>query len=85
MTLGNYARGGSNTIRSRVSANNPVNTSDKWISSTATNGMDIITNEPYFVRPVVEGDSYDSSKKYYTYNSNATRYEPYTYSSIFLQ
>ena len=81
LTLGNYARGGSNTIRSRVSANNPVNTSDKWISSTAANGMDVITNEPYFVRLVNSGESYDSKKKYYTYDISTTRYNTYTYST----
>jgi hypothetical protein len=49
LTLDNYARGGANRIRSRVSANNPTNTSDKWISGTATNGVSgLVTNEPYW-------------------------------------
>ena len=81
LTLGNYARGGSNTIRSRVSANNPVNTSDRWISGTATNGMEIITNEPYFVKLVTAADTYDSKKKYYTYSVSDMKYSAYTYNA----
>lgn len=49
LSLGNYKRGGQNRIRSRISANSPSTTSDKWIEGTATNGAEgIITNEPYF-------------------------------------
>lgn len=43
LTVDNYARGGANRIQSRVSANNPVNTSDKWIEGTATNGVEGLT------------------------------------------
>lgn len=39
LTVGNYARGGTNRIRSRISANNPISTSDRWIQGTNTNGM----------------------------------------------
>ncbi len=49
LSLGNYKRGGQNRIRSRISANSPSTTSDKWIEGTSTNGAEgIITNEPYF-------------------------------------
>lgn len=49
LSVGNYKRGGQNRIRSRISANSPASTSDKWIEGTATNGAEgIITNEPYY-------------------------------------
>ena len=49
LSVGNYKRGGQNRIRSRISANNSVNTSDKWIEGTAINGdTGLITSVPYF-------------------------------------
>lgn len=35
LNQGNYQRGGSNNIRGRVAANNPVNTSDLWVNGDA--------------------------------------------------
>lgn len=35
LNQGNYQRGGSNNIRGRVAANNPVNTSDLWVNDSA--------------------------------------------------
>lgn len=50
LTVGTYARnGGGSYIRSRISANNPKNTSDKWIEGTNTQNMDgLITNSQYW-------------------------------------
>lgn len=49
LAVGNYKRGGANRIRSRVSANNAQNTSDKWIEGTSTNGASgLIINTPYY-------------------------------------
>lgn len=49
LAVGNYKRGGANRIRSRISANNAQNTSDKWIEGTSTNGAtDLVTNVPYY-------------------------------------
>ena len=48
LAVGDYKRGGANRIRSRVSANNAENTSDKWIEGTATNGSNVQTNVPYY-------------------------------------
>lgn len=48
-TVGNYMRGGSNRIRSRISANNSANTSDRWITGTTTNGdNNLETMIPYY-------------------------------------
>lgn len=50
LTVGTYARnGGGSYIRSRISANNPKNTSDKWIEGTNTQNMEgLITNSQYW-------------------------------------
>lgn len=49
LAVGNYKRGGANRIRSRVSANNAQNTSDKWIEGTSTNGATgLVINTPYY-------------------------------------
>ena len=49
LAVGNYKRGGANRIRSRISANNAQNTSDKWIEGTSTNGASgLIINTPYY-------------------------------------
>lgn len=50
LTVDGYASGsGGNFIRSRISANNPKNTSDKWIIGTNTQGMtDLVTNAQYW-------------------------------------
>lgn len=49
LAVGNYKRGGANRIRSRISANNSQNTSDKWIEGTAINGdSGLVTNVPYY-------------------------------------
>lgn len=49
LAVGNYKRGGANRIRSRISANNAQNTSDKWIEGTSTNGATgLLTNVPYY-------------------------------------
>jgi hypothetical protein len=40
LNQGNYKRGGANRIRGRVAANNPINTSDRWVETT---------EEPYFL------------------------------------
>lgn len=48
LNIGNYARAGQNRIRSRVSANSSMNTSDKWIEGTAFNGDTGLTSSPYF-------------------------------------
>lgn len=49
LAVGNYKRGGQNRIRSRVSANSSINTSDKWIEGTAINGdSGLLTNQPYY-------------------------------------
>ena len=50
LTVGTYARnGGGSFIRSRISANNPKNTSDKWIEGTTTQNTEgLITNSQYW-------------------------------------
>ena len=49
LAVGNYKRGGQNRIRSRVSANSSINTSDKWIEGTAINGdSGLLTNQSYY-------------------------------------
>lgn len=50
LTVGTYARnGGGSFIRSRISANNPKNTSDKWIEGPGSQGTDgLITNSQYW-------------------------------------
>lgn len=57
LTLDHYERGGVNRIRSRVSANNPANTSDKWITGTATNGAtDLNINQQYWKDDIEFGE-----------------------------
>ena len=49
LTVGTYARnGGGSYIRSRISANNPKNTSDKWIEGTNTQNMEGLINSQYW-------------------------------------
>lgn len=49
LTVGTYARnGGGSFIRSRISANNPKNTSDKWIEGTNTQNMEGLINSQYW-------------------------------------
>lgn len=82
----NFKRGGDNRIRSRVSANNPVYSSDKWVEGTTTiSGL--IPNQPYWTNKVKEGDIYDSSKIYYkgekikSSDRNILVLSPYTYNA----
>lgn len=58
LTVDGYAGGGSgNYIRSRISANNPKNTSDKWIEGTNTQGMtNLVTNAQYWKDGVEYGE-----------------------------
>jgi hypothetical protein len=59
LTLGNYARGGSNRIRSRISANS-ASTSDKWIKGEATNGnSELLTGQEYWL----DNDGSDNGTK----------------------
>lgn len=50
LTVGTYARnGGGSYIRSRISANNPKNTSDKWIDGpNSSNVVGLIPNSQYW-------------------------------------
>lgn len=83
--VGNFKRGGNNRIRSRVSANNPNYSSDKWIEGTEANGMgaNLIQNQPYWTILLKEGVTYDSTKTYYQGSIDETKkiltLSPYTY------
>ena len=58
LTVDGYASGsGGNFIRSRISANNPKNTSDKWIEGTNTQGMtNLVTNAQYWKDNIEYGE-----------------------------
>lgn len=82
----NFKRGGDNRIRSRVSANNPIYSSDRWVEGTTT-VSGLISNQPYWTNKVKEGDNYDSSKIYYkgekikSSDRNVLVLSPYTYNA----
>jgi len=49
LTRGNYAEGTGVTIKFRTSANDPDNTSDRWIESTSNSGIsNLQANVPYY-------------------------------------
>ena len=87
--VGDYKRGGANRIRSRMSANNAENTSDKWIEGTAKNGSNVLTRVPYYKEDGTKTHMFDGEywltmtpvrKMYVTVGTDAANFEPVKYS-----
>ena len=72
LNLGDYARAGENRIRSRISANNSTNTSDKWIEGEALNGQSLATKQPYYTVKVAPGTTYNGNTNYYIQKTDST-------------